>query len=96
MANPITINAEGAWTYPDAKAVMRDLRSAGVECGEAVGGVWLAFDLEKHGPAVVSIVKAHKGRFCTKTFMEALTMENAERLHRENIVQKLEELWAAS
>ena len=30
---------EGSWTWLDVKAVMRDLRSSGIECNETAGGV---------------------------------------------------------
>jgi hypothetical protein len=84
---------EGQWTWDDTCAVMKDLRASGVECGESVGGVWIMFDLESQGMAVVSIVKRHKGRFCSETFMERLTMESADRVIREREVAQLERLW---
>lgn len=92
----ISTKIEGGWTYPDAVAVMKQLRAIGVECGETVGGVWLTFDLEQQGPAVVAIVKAAKGRFCTQTMMQALTLEGAERRKRSQDIVKLENMWNAS
>jgi len=92
----ISTTIEGGWTYPDAVAVMQQLRAIGVECGEAVGGVWLSFDLELQGPAVVAIVKGAKGRFCAQTMMQALTLEGAQERKRQQDIAKLEALWGES
>ena len=92
----ISTTVEGAWTYPNAVAVMQQLRAIGVECGESVGGVWLSFDLEQHGPSVVAIIKAAKGRFCTQTMMQALTLEGAEHRKRSEDIARLEDLWISS
>ena len=96
MQNPepmLSTTIEGPWTYPNAVAVMQQLRSIGVECGESVGGVWLSFDLEQQGPAVVAIVKGAGGQFCRQTMMQALTLEGAERHKRSQDIAKLEALW---
>jgi hypothetical protein len=96
MTDKINISVEGAWTYSDALAVMVDLQAGGVECGVTTGGVWINFDLEQHGPAAVSIVKQHRGRFCKQTYMEAITIESADRRIRERQVTALEKLWSES
>ena len=83
---------DGSWTWPDVKAVMRDLRKSGIECGETAGGIWVYFDLETQGAALVAIVKSHKGRFCSETFTAALQMENASRVIRERQISQLKKL----
>lgn len=63
----ISMNAQGPWNYPDACAVMRDLRAIGVECGELPNGIWMTFDKEQHGDQVADIITAHGGGFCGRT-----------------------------
>jgi hypothetical protein len=92
-SDTVNIKAEGAWTWSKAKEVMAELKKVGIDCGEVPGGIWLSFDLQAQGNAAVRIIKAHRGRFCTQTFMMAVTLENAQRIHRERQVEKLEEIW---
>ena len=89
----ISIQAEGAWRYQEACAVISELRTIGIDSGVTVGGIWISFDLENHGLAVIQIVKKHKGRFCQQTFMQAITTESADKIIKQRIVDRLEELW---
>jgi len=85
---------EGAWTYPKACAVISELRLIGAEAGITVGGVWVYFDLESQGLSVMNIVKSSKGIFCHRTFLEALTIERCDRIHRQRMIENLENLWS--
>jgi hypothetical protein len=89
----INIKCDGVWTYPDACKVVDNLKALGIEAGVTVGGVWIHFDLEKHGLAVVRIVKEARGAFCTQTYMQAIEIENAERVIRQRNIDALEAVW---
>lgn len=90
----INIQCEGGWTYLEACSVIDQLKTLKIEAGLTVGGVWIYFDLEKDGPAVVRIVKEVKGGFCTRTYMQAIGIENAERAIRQRNIDALENLWS--
>jgi len=42
----------------------------------------------------MNIVKSSKGIFCHRTFLEALTIERCDRIHRQRMIENLENLWS--
>jgi hypothetical protein len=76
MNNPITLKAEGQWSYADTCAAIDALRDAGIECGISVGGLWMFVEDAAEARQAKAIVERHKGWLCVETMSEGLSMQN--------------------